>query len=424
MARVMSPNPDAVFSTVPGVGVGFYRLSGLEITHSPTNRPDGYYRLILFGDGYGAETSLSQVPHDLVIDRSYLHGYAGIRLKRCVELNSARTAIIDSYLAECHGLNEDSQAIMGWNTPGPVKIVNNYLEGAGENIMFGGDDPTIPDLVPSDIEIRRNHFYKNLVWKGVWTIKNLFELKNAQRVLVEGNILEGNWADAQDGYAILLKSTNQSGGCAWCVTQDVTIRYNRIFNSGAGITVAAQPEPNPAVHARRISFYQNVFDRLQVPDFLASAGHEGLVLQTGGDVADLVIEHNTFIVTTTSVGAVRFANWGPLGRFRYANNIVTRGSTGVMGWNGSLYPEGLASLTTFAPNAVFTGNAIIGAQASLYPAGNYFPATVGAAGFVDAAGFNWRLGASSALKGLASDGTDPGADIAAVEAATQGVAAH
>jgi hypothetical protein len=53
--------------------------------------------------------------------------------------------------------------------------------------MFGGGDPAIPNLVPSDIEIRRNYFSKPLSWRvgdpsytGVtWLVKNLLELKNA-----------------------------------------------------------------------------------------------------------------------------------------------------------------------------------------------------------------------------------------------------
>ena len=70
-------------------------------------------------------------------------------------MNSARTAVVDSYLSNLHEVGADSQAIAGWNGPGPFKIVNNYLEGAGENVMFGGADPRIPNLVPSDIEIRK-----------------------------------------------------------------------------------------------------------------------------------------------------------------------------------------------------------------------------------------------------------------------------
>ena len=50
-------------------------------------------------------------------------------------------AVIDSYLSEAHVVGFDSQAICGVNGPGPFKIVNNYLEGSGENVMFGGADP-------------------------------------------------------------------------------------------------------------------------------------------------------------------------------------------------------------------------------------------------------------------------------------------
>jgi hypothetical protein len=43
-----------------------------------------------------------------------------------------------------------------------------------------------------------NNFYKPLYWQGVWTVKNLFESKIGQRVLIEGNNFTNNWADAQE----------------------------------------------------------------------------------------------------------------------------------------------------------------------------------------------------------------------------------
>lgn len=55
-------------------------------------------------------------------------------------------------------------------------------------------------------------------WKGARSVKNLFELKHAKRVLVEGNVFENNWADGQTGMAIVLKSTNQGGGNPWAQT--------------------------------------------------------------------------------------------------------------------------------------------------------------------------------------------------------------
>jgi hypothetical protein len=145
-----------------------------------------HYGLVL--SGIGDATSTSQLGHGFVFDRVYIHGQSSTNLIRCVALNSIRTAIINSWIADCHSRGFDSQAIAGWTGPGPFLIENNYLEGAGENVMFGGADPRIQGLVPSDITIRRNHFYKPTSWKGVWTVKNLFELKCARRLLIEGYV--------------------------------------------------------------------------------------------------------------------------------------------------------------------------------------------------------------------------------------------
>ena len=57
-------------------------------------------------------------------------------------------------------------------------------------------------------------------------MKNLFELKNARRVLVEGNLMEYVWQEAQIGYAILLTPRNQDGKAPWVTIEDVTIRRN------------------------------------------------------------------------------------------------------------------------------------------------------------------------------------------------------
>src|SRR4029078_8565618 len=99
---------------------------------------------------------------------------------------------------EIHHTGFDAQAICGWTGPGNYTITNNYLEATGENIMFGGDTPSITNLVPSNITITGNLFSKPMTWnqfdpaygKVNYSIKNLFELKNAQTVLAEQNILD------------------------------------------------------------------------------------------------------------------------------------------------------------------------------------------------------------------------------------------
>jgi hypothetical protein len=344
----------------------------------------------------------------------YLHGHPTLHLKRCLALNSAWSAIIDSYLAECHGKGQDTQAILGWNGPGPFRIENNHLEGAGENVMFGGADPAIPGIVPSDIEIRRNHFFKPPSWKGVWTVKNIFELKNAQRVLAEGNVLENNWGDAQDGFAIVWKSVNQDGRCTWCVVQDVTFRYNKLRNSPNGINLAARPQGTVAGPLRRLQIAHNVIDNINVGPIYQGTGR---LVQFLGDVTDCRIEHNTMLLNGGNQ-FILFASQPSTRRLVVRRNIASRGQYGVFG-NGK--GEGAAAFQTYAPDAVFQENVMVGAAGSGYPSGNMHAPELGDVGFTNPLDGDYRLAAGSAFRAFGRDRVSIGADAAAVDSATKGV---
>ena len=111
------------------------------------------------------DDTTAAAPHDIVIDRVYAHGDFYKGMKRGISLNSERTDILNSYISDIKAVNADSQAIAGYNGKGPFRIINNYLEGAGENVIFGGSDPAVTNLVPSDIEVRGNHLFKPLSWR-------------------------------------------------------------------------------------------------------------------------------------------------------------------------------------------------------------------------------------------------------------------
>ena len=287
-----------------------WRVVGIEVTVEPTllRVQQG---LVLLGDGSLAQTAPAQLPHDLILDRVYVHGQPNVTLKRCVALNSARSAIVDSQLLECHGKGFDSQAILGWNGPGPYRIENNRLEAAGEIIMFGGVTPAIPNLVPSDIIVRRNHLYRPMEWKGVWTVKCLFELKNAQRVLVEGNVMENNWLDAQIGFAVV--SGSADAGYPWSIVQDVMFRYNLINNSAGGFNLFEHY--GNAQSMRRVAVKHNLLTNIGAPGL----GANGRMFQLQGRIDDLAIENNTGfspqIYITFGDGKQ------PMARFSFRNNV-------------------------------------------------------------------------------------------------------
>jgi len=159
LAKIRSTNAGAALRTA--AGASYWRLQFLEI--SPSSSTSGA-NLVDFGSAGSSQSTLASVPQHLVIDRCYLHGDPGFGQRRGVALNSGDTQIVNSYFSDFKGVTQDTQAIAGWNGPGPYLIDNNYLEAAGENILFGGGDPSIPNLVPGRIVIRRNLVTKPLAW--------------------------------------------------------------------------------------------------------------------------------------------------------------------------------------------------------------------------------------------------------------------
>ncbi|MGH7766935.1 MAG: hypothetical protein ACREQP_05725, partial [Candidatus Binatia bacterium] len=222
LPKIVTPN--GLPAIVTESAAHHYHFVGIEITAADPGTgaaPENLVRL----ESPVRQESPSQVPTDIIFDRCYIHGTQTGQVRRGIALNSARTTVVDSYLADFHRSGADSQAMMAWNGPGPFKIVNNHLEAAGENLVFGGADPSIPDLVPSDIEVRGNYFYKPLSWRPGdpsyagrrWTVKSLLAVKNAQRAAIEDNVFEHNWSEARDGFAILFTVRNANGSAPWSV---------------------------------------------------------------------------------------------------------------------------------------------------------------------------------------------------------------
>src|SRR5439155_199302 len=127
---------------------------------------------------------------------------------------------------------------------------------------------------------------------------------------------------------------------------------------------------------------------------------------------DVQVEHNTALQTGNMISAD-----GPVDRgFVFRNNLLEHGPYGVHGRNRDV---GLSSLAAYFPGYVFEGNVIVGGDASLYPGNNYFPASLGAVGFVDLTAGNYRLAPGSPYHGQATDGTDVGCNFTPVHAAVR-----
>jgi hypothetical protein len=368
--------------------------------------------------------------------------------------STTNVAIVDSFFSDFHciavsGACGDSQAIaggLGDSVQGPYRIVNNYLEAAGENIIFGGGEATV---TPADIEVRRNFFFKPLSWmKGAsnfvggrdgypFIVKNLFELKNAERVLIEGNVFENSWGGfSQVGFALLLTPKNP-GTCSVCMDRDITIRYNSFSHAGAAMQIGNGLSDTgfAAEEGSHYSIHDDVFDDMFYAGCISCNGVMFQITSTPVSpqtfwLHDVSIRHVTVATNRANAG---WTIAGPIGQknFEFSNSIVDSGryvNSNAGGGAVECYfgkAVLLGVLDSCWSNYSFTDNVLMDATGKTnWPAGNYSPASIAAVGFVNwngGVGGNYQLAANSPYKGKAADGKDPGADIVAVNAATAGV---
>jgi Carbohydrate binding module (family 6) len=403
LPKIVSPNSAPALATLPGAH--HYRLFALEFGANYHGIGD----IITLGDGSSAQNSLSMVPKNLIVDRVYIHGDVTYGQKRAIGLNSGTTAIINSYITEIKADGQDSQAIAGWNGTGPYTISNNYLEAAGENILIGGADPGIPNLIPSDITISQNYLTKQLAWRTQlqWNVKNLLELKNAQRVVIDGNLLEYSWQAAQSGYAVVFTPRNQDGTAPWSVVQQVQFTNNIVRHVAAGVNILGLDDEHPSQLTNNIVVRNNLFDDISARTY---GGDGRFVLINGG--ANITFDHNTVMQDGWTA---LYADGVPTTGFVFTNNIIPDYSWAIMGGDAS---PGNGTIAAYFPGSIFSKGVFAGAPASSYPAGNYYPIDLASVGFVDLANRNYRLALGSPYRNAATDGSDVGCNVDAVIAAT------
>jgi hypothetical protein len=396
----------------------------------------------------------------VILDRNWIHPAEGAEVGKGVALmEGARViATINSYISGFNcvaksGKCTDASAVGGGhgNKPtGTFKIFNNFLEASGENILFGGSGATVN---PADLEIRRNHLYKPMIWKegepgytpaptgDPYIVKNHFELKNAQRVLFESNLLENCWGGfSQTGFSIGLSPKNQGNHCPKCQVTDVTIRYVRIRNVGGGFAIqnGLSKAGGGSAGGGRYSIHDVIADNVHQQDFKGH-GAFATLLSSVPPLHDVWFDHVTAfvpgpILTLKSMDEQKIDN------FKMTNSVFASGGrrpaiasagggpANCAGRSQNKGPE-LVLQACFS-NYKFERNLVITDRGS-WPSGT-IAVSDKAAGIRDlkeGVSRNPRLcrekgpgcAKASPGAGAAASGSDLGADVDAVEAAIAGV---
>lgn len=450
---VIAPSNGSIF-----IRGDHYRLIGMEVT-----RPAGGGIVSFFFNMGGGS--------NVVFDRMWIHGTARDEVTHGVMLSdSHHIAVVDSYFNDFKcvartGACSDAQTISGGNNSiagvaGAYKVVNNFLEASGENILFGGG-PSVD--TSGDFEIRRNYFFKPLSWNPAhstyagtrWVVKNHLEFKNATRALVEGNVFENVWGGfSQFGAHILLTPKNQAMGhknlCPICTVTNITVRYNRFISGGQVFQMANGKNGNGA-YAKAGGYYSlhdNIAENLSYRGCYGCTNQYNQIA-TGLDapavniLSNVSMDHNTFVVSTAienspTLNAGFLGIGGPKTKDQpniwITNNIFAGGfygpwSTGRPANCAFNQPSPTAKFNACWSNWKFAGNVVSGGQAihqvPTWPADNKVnPVNQAAIGYVNlnnGLGGDYRLASSSSFRQDATDGSDPGADVTAVNSITNGV---
>ena len=444
-------------------GANHYRFVGLEITRdAPGASVNALVSLQPVGRKPDGSMDWNTKGDHIVFDRVWIHGNEKDETTRGVQLGGTTyVAVVDSYFSDlkCIALTgscTDAQAISGGNGDnpmGPYKIENNFLEASGECILLGGSGGT---ATPSDIAIRRNHFFRPIIWKSdepgfisansgkPFIVKNIFELKNAKRVLFEDNILENSWGGfSQHGFAVLLTPKNPgTNSCPQCPqVTDVTIRYSKISHCGGGFQIANAPSARNAYSAagERYSIHDLVIEDIDPVKYRGF----GILFQISSvmpQMKDLKIDHVTGFPPKAlfNIGALS-AN-PKIVNFTFTNNLVSAGEREITSTGGgpancayALQARGPAELASCFESFKVTNNVILNSRTN-WPAGNFTPKNAADAGLRDGKSLavaDFRLcrernAASGCMKAspylqAGTDGKPIGADIDAIEAATANV---
>ena len=384
MPKIVNATGAPAFIAAPGAH--HYKLVGLDITCA-----DGIYCNTLIQVGTGSETTDAALPYAFEFDRLYVHG-SNAGGKRGIQLNGKSVTVRNSHVSGFFSNWQETQAVGGWNTPGPLTVDNNYLEASGMGLMVGGAEPALAGVTPSDIEITRNHISRPLAWRSTnYMVKNLLELKVGRRVRITGNVLENVWSSAQVGYAFNIKQGTENVKTP-AITTDVLIADNVIRRVTGAISVSGG--------CSNVTFRNNLIEDAG-PQWGATVSLFAVL-----NSPNTVIENNTAGLNVQTLSQLA-SDGVPSAGLVFRANILPHGLYGV---KGSGTATGLGTLNAYFPGAVFSNNVMYGAvvNPASYPPGNYFPSNMAEVGFTDPAAGKYGLSTLSPYRGKGIAGLDPG----------------
>ncbi len=385
LPSIQTANGNAVFAIANGAS-GIY-VAGINFT-TVTPLPVGVYPLVVMCDNDC--TDESEVPSNIWFDRVQITApnppaASGPFVQRGLQPNCTNCGVINSAVWNIAAAGLDAQAILISNTPGPVLVWNNDLESSGENLMLntlgcqtGYCGYGLTDMPAPSAIVAGNHFDKQFAWENGWlgcvqggepecpTVKDEFEIKHGQYVLVDHNHFENDFAQAQAEFNIVNCFATGPYIC-----NDIQFSSNYYAHGPTGIEISAN---GTAQTGQRILVRNNYMADINGAVYtVTGTSGEGIFFSMNNCV-DCTVDHNTALnlPANNNPWAGTVGNLAGSPNFTYTNNIAYGGLEAPPNYGGGV-EAGLVNATWGAD--YFVGDtwptSCVGCsyKTPLYPAG-------------------------------------------------------
>lgn len=273
---------------------------------------------------------LSPNSERIVFDRCYVHGWGfPTRVLIAVGLSSSNSALIDSYFDEFNywgPVNPLSRAIepggrgsttVDIGNGNRLKVSNNAFLNSPGIPLFVQEFRNRPEMTPTDIAITRNLFFNSERLRSGspqsdgrrYVSSQLLEFKKGKRILIDGNIFDGCWADRTPTGPAIAFSPRGIRGVTDNVVSDVTITNNVFRRVSHAIYVLGEEDRRDFTTgiSARFKISNNLFAEINYwkmhsepaqstgLNLSEGTGAGGAALWVLGPVEDLEFTHNTVL---------------------------------------------------------------------------------------------------------------------------------
>lgn len=456
---VVSPNHESgiVGSDTPGLVP--YKIVFKDLVVRPNNATEtgsvkALIAMLASTATGGTNIPLTDFPSDIYFSSVSAKGYPGADINGGFQIRARRFGLRGCVATDIHDSNAiDASAFQLLDAPGPYIIEDWIISATGEPFESGGQDSDLNErrVGAQGGIIRRGVSFKPTSWKGVWAVKNGFlEFKTADQVLIEDIVSDYCFSSAQAGDAAQFWSVNQSGTQPWARMRNVTLRRMWVRNHPGSLRYPATAAGSgggdslmPICMSARDIVATGMGDA--ITDY-TDTSHDNYGLQvsikneaidfSGFGPSELELRNITHFIKSGRMALGLFGG-GTMRNFQFHSNLIGGAADSYyLTFDSRASGDTLWSALATGPHARWAKNLIAGSHAAnrilVGSSGNDYrnaDSDLNVVDYTRAADINCTidqlsdlvLNANDPMKGQGEDGTDPGCNIAAVQAGVSSI---